>query len=135
MWAQNVNETSGKNSMVNDIFNAAGVRNVCNLPNEHVSVNIEKLIDWDPKTIIMWSNDKLDPKDILADPLLKNLTAVKTKNVYELNSIFENDFWTLKFLIPVYKISIWASKQTNALDSEISTNSIFTFLYGRNFIE
>jgi iron complex transport system substrate-binding protein len=119
MWAQGINETSGRNSTVDQLLEYAGTVNVCNLPDEHVTINIEKLIDWNPDLIVMWYNEKLDPEDILANPLLQGLTAVKNKQIYEFPSTFDCDLWTLKMAYPVRLVATWAyepSKMNLLLD-------------------
>ncbi len=108
MWAQGINETSGQHSTVQGLFRYAGVKNVCDLHDEHATINIEKLHDWDPDMIVMWYNEKLDPVDVIENPLLQGLKAVREKQVYELPSAFDCDFWTLKFLYPVQLIHFWA---------------------------
>lgn len=108
MWSQGITETSGRNSTLNELLEAAGVINACLLSDEHVSVSIEKIYDWDPDMIVMWYNEKLDPDDILDEPLLQGLRAVKEGEVYELPEVFACDFWTLKMMYPAQLISEWA---------------------------
>jgi len=108
MWAQGINETAGINSTVNQLLESAGTINACKLPDEHVTINIEKLIDWDPDIIVMWYNEKLDPQDVIDNPLLQGLKAVRNNEVFEFPSAFDCDLWTVKFVYPVQLISQWA---------------------------
>jgi iron complex transport system substrate-binding protein len=108
MWAQGITETSGLNSTVNELMQAAGVMNACTMEPEHLTVSIEKLYDWNPDMIVMWYNEKLDPRDIIDNPLLQGLRAVQTGRVYELPDPFTCDFWTLKFPYPVKLLNSWA---------------------------
>ncbi|MEZ5196366.1 MAG: ABC transporter substrate-binding protein [Bacteroidales bacterium] len=136
MWAQGITETSGINSTVNELLEAAGVRNACNLSDEHVSVSIEKIYDWDPDMIVMWYNEKLDPVDVLNDPLLQGLRAVKEGEVYELPEVFACDFWTLKMQYPVQIISNWAYDINP--DTGIQTQllrEMYVQLYGKELID
>ena len=108
MWAQGIHETSGSNSTVEELLHHAGTSNACDLEQEHVTVSVEKLVDWAPDMIVMWHNEKLDPGDILEDPLLQGVKAVQDNRVYELPGVFLCDFWTLKMQYPVKLISGWA---------------------------
>jgi iron complex transport system substrate-binding protein len=135
MWAQGITETSGKNSTVNELLEAAGVSNACGLFDEHVSVSVEKIYDWDPDMIVMWYNEKLNPVDVIHDPLLQGLRAVKEGKVYELPEVFACDFWTLKMQYPVQLISNWAYDKNP--DTEIQTQllkKMYMKLYGKELL-
>jgi iron complex transport system substrate-binding protein len=108
MWAQGNLETSCGQSTVNDLIEQAGGRNVCaSLPNEHVTVNLEKVLSWNPDLIVMWTNDKKDPIDIIRDPQWKRIKAVKDQRVHEFPEFFLCDLWTLKFLFAVKMTAKW----------------------------
>jgi len=134
MWSQGINETSGINSTVNDLFRYAGVGNVCTLDQEHVSINVETLHDWDPDLIVMWYNEKLDPRDILENPQLKGLRAVRDSQVYELPEVFGCDFWTLKMQCAVHLVAEWAYRRADTTASPAAATDIYKFLYGQNSI-
>jgi iron complex transport system substrate-binding protein len=108
MWAQGINETSGKNSTVEELLKFAGTRNVCDMEQEHVTISLEKLIEWNPEMIVMWYNEKLSPADILENPILQGIDAVRNRKVFELPDKFTCDFWTLKMQYPVMLINAWA---------------------------
>ena len=136
MWSQGITETSGKNSTVNELLETAGVINACNLSDEHVSVSIEKIYDWDPDLIVMWYNEKLDPVDIIKDPLLQGLRAVKERKVYELPEVFACDFWTLKMQYPAQLISDWSYGAKS--DTEMQTQllrKIYMQLYDKELLD
>lgn len=136
MWSQGITETSGKQSTVNELFEAAGVKNVCNLKDEHVSVSIEKIYDWDPDMIVMWYNEKLEPVDVINDPLFKGLRAVKEGQVYELPEVFACDFWTLKMQYPVQLISKWAYDiNPDAEKQKQILNQMYVQLYGKALLD
>ncbi|MBN2174619.1 MAG: ABC transporter substrate-binding protein [Bacteroidales bacterium] len=130
MWAQGINETSGINSTVNELFWLAGLQNVCRLEQEHVTVSVEKIIDWNPEMIVMWNNEKLDPLDVTNNPLLQQINAVKNKMVFELPDPFLCDLWTLKFLFSVDLISQWSHQHPNQNSTDFE--QIFKFFYGKS---
>jgi iron complex transport system substrate-binding protein len=108
MWAQGNLETSCGQSTVNDLIEQAGGRNVCaSLPNEHVTVNLETVLSWNPDLIVMWNNEKKDPVDIIRDPQWKRVKAVQDQRVYEFPDIFLCDLWTLKFLYAAKMTAKW----------------------------
>lgn len=118
MWAQGITETSGTKSTVNELFQTAGVENACRLEAEHISVSVEKIYDWNPDLIVMWYNEKLDPIDIINDPLLKGLKAIKERKVYELPDAFSCDFWTLKMQFPAQLIANFAYGEKSDVQSQ-----------------
>ena len=108
MWAQGNLETSGGLSIVNDLVNLVGGRNVCaSIPQEHLVVNLERVIGWNPDVIVMWYNERKDPSDIIQDPQWQMIRAVKERRVYELPGVFLCDLWTLKFQYAVKMVSKW----------------------------
>jgi len=130
MWAQGILETSGTNSTVDELIQAAGARNACPLEPEHVTVNVERLADWNPGLILMWPNDLLDPEDVLANPLLKELDAVKNRRVYELPSAFDCDLWTLKMQYAAQLLASWAYPEQRAgWDEREERELMFKALY------
>jgi iron complex transport system substrate-binding protein len=130
MWAQGINETSGIKSTVNDLLAFAGVKNACTLEQEHVIISLESLADWNPDMIVMWYNEKLDPEDIINDPLLQGLDAIRNRKVYELPGVFDCDFWTLKMINPVRLIANWAYVDTSVtVTEEHEKQKLYRFLY------
>lgn len=109
MWAQSKLDTSCGGSMVQDLISLAGCRNVCDsITSEHITVNFEKIISWNPDLIVMWYNEKIEPFDIINDPQWRILKAVKDKRVYEFPEIFLCDLWTLKYVYAVKMVAKWA---------------------------
>lgn len=136
MWSQGITETSGKNSTVNELLEAAGVTNACNLPDEHVSVSIEKIYDWNPDMIVMWYNEKLNPVDVINDPLLQGLQAVKEGKVYELPEVFACDFWTLKMQYPAQLISKWAYGDNSDTENQNQLlRKMYVQLYNKELLD
>jgi iron complex transport system substrate-binding protein len=107
MWPQGPLETSGTNSTVNELISMAGAKNVCTSPDEHIVVNLEKVIEWNPDIIIMWYDLNKNPQDIINLSGWKKIKAVKDKQVFELPSVFFSDLWTLKFQFAVKLLSTW----------------------------
>lgn len=102
MWAQGELETSGRTSTVHELITLAGGRNAAeSIDQEHVVVNIEKILTWNPDVILMWPDPWRRPKDIAANPRLKTIRAVRDSRIYQLPDIFSCDMWTLKFLYAV----------------------------------
>ncbi len=131
MWSQGPLETSGTKSTVNELIELAGANNACTSPDEHIVVNLEKVIEWNPDVIVMWYDANKSPDDIMNLSGWNNINAVKNKRVYELPSAFMCDLWTLKFQYAVKLLHTWcypsASNDIN-LDSEKS--DMLKMLYG-----
>lgn len=129
-WAQGITETSGTNSLVNDMIQHAGCSNVCTKPDEHVVVNLERIIDWNPDAIILWNSGHMDSEDVLRTTSLKNVAAVKSGAVFELNSPFEYDLWTLKIQFASLQLAAWLyPDEITPGEAEKSKKEIFQFLY------
>ena len=108
MWAQGNLETSGRNSTVNELIQLSGGRNVCeDIPNEHLIVNMERVMAWNPAVIVMWYNERKDPAGILSDPGWQGIEAVKLKRVHEFPEVFLCDLWTLKFQYAAKMVARW----------------------------
>jgi iron complex transport system substrate-binding protein len=109
MWAQSAFETSGGVGLVEDLLVRAGARNVAHdVDREHLSVDMERLITWDPELIVMWWSERQDAKDVLRDPRWRRVSAVKTGRVHELPEVFLCDLWTLKLPFAVRQVAAWA---------------------------
>lgn len=135
MWTQGLLETSGKHSTVSELLEYAGLRNVCDMKEEHVNVNIEKLYEWNPEIIVMWHNERIDPVDVISNKQFSGIAAVKNKKVFELPEIFQCDFWTLKFVYPVYLMHNWNSgTELNKTQDSLILNDMFHDLYDKNLL-
>lgn len=133
MWSSGLYETAGRSSAVHNIIIAAGGENVCPSDQEHLSVNAETLIAWDPDVILMWQNDKLDPDDVTSYPILRTISAVRTRSVYELPGSFDSDLWTLKYRFAEDLLSMHLAGTNDGTVIQKHRDSIMTFLYGREF--
>lgn len=132
MWAQGELQTSGKNSTVNELIQLAGGKNVVgHIPQEHLVVNMENILTWNPEVIVMWSNTQKDPEDILANSMWRSVSAVKNRHVYEFPDIFSCDLWTLKYLYPVVLVARWCyPDQFEDTDVGEKKKILFQTLYG-----
>lgn len=109
MWAQSDLETSGRVGLVEELLRRAGTRNVADgLAQEHLVVDTERLLAWDPELIVMWGNERREPADILGDPRWRRLAAVRAQRVHELPDVFLCDLWTLKLPYAARLVSAWA---------------------------
>jgi iron complex transport system substrate-binding protein len=134
MWAQGNLETSCGGSTVNDLINLAGGRNVCShIPREHMVVNMENLLSWNPDIVVMWYNEKKDPVHILHDPQWQTIKAVKEGKVYELDDVFHSDLWTLKFQYAARLVAKWCHPAVfQNMDLEQEKKKMWHILYGRD---
>jgi iron complex transport system substrate-binding protein len=132
MWAQGNYETSCGGSAVNDLVDLAGGRNVCaHLPHEHITVNIEQILVWNPDIIVMWNNDRKDPSDIMADNQLRLVKAVRHGRVYELPEVFLCDLWTLKYIYAVKMVAKWTHPDLfRDIDPNREKKKMLDVLYG-----
>ncbi len=132
MWASGMFETAGLPSTVNNVIASAGFINVCQSKQEHVSINAETLIHWNPDIILLWNTETCNPSDIIKTSYLRTLKAVRSKKVFELPSSFDCDLWTLKYQ---YAVTFLYNAVHNTSFSEetfvTKRDSMMTFLYGK----
>jgi len=131
MWPKGPLETSGTQSTVNELIELAGARNACMMPQEHIVVNIEKLIEWNPEVIVMWYDPVRNPEDILKIVGWERIEAIRKNHVFEIPSVFEGDLWTLKFVNTVKLLNHWCYPElTSAGEVETSKQKMLKSLYG-----
>lgn len=85
LWSKPTMVQGGRGD-VNDFINLAGGVNVAaaDYPNrDYVSVNLEKIISWNPQVIIIWYYARYTPEDILKNPAWKAVAAVKAGRVFK----------------------------------------------------
>ncbi|MBC9933507.1 ABC transporter substrate-binding protein [Chitinophaga qingshengii] len=106
-WANGrIYATTGRNSMMNDCLEFAGVSNVCTAPVDQPNVNAETLISWNPDMIVMWN----DPAVLFyAKKELSAITAVKQKAIFNLMPMFFYNPHTIKSLTASMRIKAWAA--------------------------
>ncbi len=132
MWAQGELETSGGPSTVNELITLAGGVNVFGSFNqEHLVVNVERMLKEDPQVIVMWYNARKDPADVLQNPMLQSLSAVRHQRVYEFPEVFSCDLWTLKYQYAVMLVGKWCyPERFGNLDPAREKRDLFRRLYG-----
>lgn len=132
IWNQGLLETAGTTSTVNELIELAGAKNSCTIHQEHVVINKERLLDWNPDLIVMWYNPSENPEDILNLSELKHINAIKHQQVYELPSVFMCDLWTLKFPFAIKMMTKWAYPSINSsVDLEEEKQEMLLTLYGQ----
>lgn len=133
MWAQGNLETSCGGSTVDDLITLAGGRNVCgSIRSEHLVTNMENLLVWNPDLIVMWYNERKEPKDIIADPQWRMIKAVKNRRVYAFPEPFLWDLWTLKFQYAVKSVAKWLNPELfRDVDLRREGETMLRKLYGR----
>jgi iron complex transport system substrate-binding protein len=131
MWPQGLLETAGITSTVNEIIELAGAKNSCRTSQEHVVINKERLLDWNPDVIVMWYNPLKSPDDIIKLSELQYINAIKYRQVYELQSVFLCDLWTLKFPYAVKLLAKWCyPASTEGLNMDTENHKMLVKLYG-----
>jgi iron complex transport system substrate-binding protein len=131
MWTQGVLETAGTTSTVNELIELAGANNSCRTSQEHVIINKERLLDWNPDIIVMWYNPLNSPDDIVKLSEIQHVNAIKYKQVYELPSVFLCDLWTLKFPYAVKLLAKWCyPASTEGLNMDTEKQKMLVKLYG-----
>ena len=79
-------------STVNELMTLAGAVNVCgSIEQEHLVVNMEKIIKGNPQVIVMWHNARKDLADILQNPMWQSLSAVRQRRIFEFPDVFSCD--------------------------------------------
>ncbi|HEY9125006.1 MAG TPA: ABC transporter substrate-binding protein [Bacteroidales bacterium] len=132
MWPQGLLETAGTTSTVNELIELAGAKNSCTIAQEHVVINKERLLDWNPDLMVLWPNadKKNDNLAMLSD--LKQIKAFQNKQVYELPSVFMCDLWTLKFPYAVKMLAKWCYPATFVnLNLDEEKRKMLIELYGK----
>ncbi len=81
-----INHISGEKSLDTDILLHGGVQNIGSayLKQGRGEIDLEKIIAKDPDVIFIWWLSPLEVADILENPQLKTLRAIKNKEVYKL---------------------------------------------------
>ena len=132
MWDQGPLETAGRNSTVQELIDLAGGTNVAGDSElEHLVVNLENVLVWNPELIVMWCNDRLDAEDISELSAWRSLSAVRNGQVHELPDPFSCDFWTLKYIFTVDLVARWCHPDRfSARDLEELRADLLNKLYG-----
>ncbi len=130
LWSKETMVQGGRGT-VNDFIVLAGGINVAakDYPNkDYVSVDLEKIIGWNPQVIIIWYYARYDPKDILDNPALKSIDAVKNGRVYK-EPYYEHWGVSASIFILWLSIKLYPSLWSNTNFTEIA-NSYYQEWYG-----
>lgn len=128
-WANGrIFSTTGRNSMMNDCLDLAGVENVCPSEIDKPNINPETLIEWNPDMIVMWN----DSPDLFYNKKeLNGITAIQQKQIHNLIPMFFYNPHTFKSLCAAVAINNWAYGSEDK-DSKEETKEILLELYGEN---
>ncbi len=128
-WANGrIFSTTGRNSMMNDCLDLAGVENVCPSEIDKPNINPETLIEWNPDMIVMWN----DSPDLFYNKKeLSGITAIQQKQIHNLIPMFFYNPHTFKSLCAAVAINNWAYGSEDK-DSKEETKEILLELYGEN---
>ncbi len=132
MWDQGPLETSGRQSTVQELIELAGGTNAAaDSELEHLVVNLENVLVWNPELIVMWCNDRLDAEELGELSGWRTLSAVRNGRVHELPDPFSCDFWTLKYIFTVDLVARWCHPDRfSAKDLEALRADLLNKLYG-----
>ncbi len=88
--------TVNKNSFIGEIYNLLGVKNIANeledpYSNGYPEISEEKIIESNPDLIVVGHSDYLN-KDLSTRTSWKNLTALKSNNIYFLDENLANNW-------------------------------------------
>jgi iron complex transport system substrate-binding protein len=131
MWAKGELDSAGSTSIVQELLDISGARNICgHIQQEHVVIGMEHLLIADPPIIFMWYNPLLDPADFLQKPGWRSLAAARNKRIYEMPDLFACDLCTLNFQFSVKLLARWCHPELfNGLDMKMEAERIFSMLY------
>lgn len=131
-WANGrIFSTTGRNSMMNDCLDLAGVENVCPSEIDKPNINPETLIEWNPDMIVMWN----DSPDLFYNKKeLSGITAIQQKQIHNLIPMFFYNPHTFKSLCAAVAINNWAYG-SKGKDSKEEIKAILLELYGENTVK
>ena len=132
MWDQGPLETSGRHSTVQELIDlAGGINAAADSELEHLVVNLENVLVWNPELIVLWCNDRLDAEDVGQLAGWRTVAAVRNGRVHELPDPFSCDFWTLKYIFTVGLVARWCHPDLfPAEDVQALRTDLLNKLYG-----
>lgn len=102
VWGPSKLDIAGNSSTGDSIIKMSGaVNSAANIKEEHVIANMEEVVTWNPKAIIMWHINDLNPEEYYKDSQWRNIDAIKDQKVVELPHPFYCDLWTVKYAYSV----------------------------------
>lgn len=131
-WAQHgLLNTACRKSIVNEVIELSGGKNVCEIDSESINIDLERLLKFNPDVIMLWYSYGFKPHDVIQNHQLQNIKAVKEKRVYQLPETFLFDLWTPKFInaIVIFAKSLYP-ENLNSLDVRKAIANNLKFMYG-----
>lgn len=127
-WANGrIFSTAGRNSMMNDCLNLAGVENACPFAIDKPNINPETLIEWNPDMIVMWNDS---PNLFYDKKELAGITAIRQRQIHNLMPMFYYNPHTFKSLCAAVAIHHWAYGSQDGNDLA-ETKEVLLELYGK----
>lgn len=131
-WANGrIFSTAGRNSMMNDCLDLAGVENACPFDIDKPNINPETLIEWNPDMIVMWNDN---PDMFYNKKELGSITAIQQREIHNLMPMFYYNPHTFKSLCAAVAIHNWAYEPENK-NSKNEIKEILAELYGKDTSE
>jgi iron complex transport system substrate-binding protein len=75
---------AGRNTYQDFWMRLVGGRNVADTVGLHIAINLEQVIVWNPQIIFIGAFDSVTPAEILGNPALERVDAVRHRRVYKL---------------------------------------------------
>jgi len=130
-WAESKLDAAGSASTGTQLVALAGGKSVtADLKQEHIKVNVEQVIKWNPDVIISWSGDTVKPERFFQDSQWQSIKAVKNQRVYQLPDAFSCDLWTLKYIIGVQYAAHYLHPDRFGAELAGERARLFKLLYG-----
>lgn len=82
-WRQNM-RPAGQNTYQDFWIRLSGGSNVASFAGMNTSVNLEQIVLWNPQVMFLGAFDDATPAEILANPVLAEVEAVRRRRVYKL---------------------------------------------------
>lgn len=132
MWAKGELDSAGRDSIVQELLDAAGAVNICaHITQEHVVLSMEHLLVSNPDIIVMWYNALLDPIDIAHKPAWKSLAAARNSRIHEMPDLFACDLCTLNFQYSLKLLARWCHPELfTGQELEREPDRTFSMLFG-----
>ncbi|WP_313190344.1 ABC transporter substrate-binding protein [Sphingobacterium sp.] len=118
--------TTGTNGMMHSCLTMAAVENVCPYEVGFPTINPETLIEWNPDMIVMWNDS---PNLFYDRKEFAGITAIKNKQIFNLDPMFFYNPHTLKALCTASLINEWAYQGDSAQTTQRITE-VLQKLYG-----
>lgn len=128
--------TCGKDMYQNYIITLAGGKNVGEgLRGRWSKVSVEQVVSWNPDVILLAQYAGTKPEDVLNNPSLQGVNAVKNKKVY----LFPSKIYPWDMPAPLAILGIeWTGKKINPdsfkdIDMQKESEKVFKNFYNKNF--